>query len=206
MHTPKVFHETDLETIHGYIRAIRLGAVITPGAEPLVSHIPFVLEAGGPNGLLVGHLDAANPQLEALARGEPTLVVFQGPDAYVSPSWYGTHPRVPTWQYVAVHARGVPRMIRDADGLKALLERQARVFEPEGSPWCMDQVEAYIDRLVGAIAGFEIPIEALECQARLGQQNRPDDRARVRAKLAQGSLQDRRLAELMAPVSGETSQ
>jgi transcriptional regulator len=200
MHIPEVFRERDVATIHGYIRQIRLGAVISPGPELLVSHIPLIVEPGGPFGVLVGHLDRANPQVEALARGETTLVAFVGPDAYVSPSWYGTSPRVPTWQYVAVHARGRPRLVEEAEGLKALLERQARVFEPAGGSWRMEAVEGYVDRLVGAIVGFEIPIETLECQVRLGQQNNQDDRARVRDALRSGSLQDRRVADLMAPA------
>lgn len=83
---------------------------------------------------------------------------------------------------------------------------QARVFEPAGGSWRVEAVAGYVDRLVGAIVGFEIPIETLECQVRLGQQNNADGRARVREALRNGSLQERRVADLMAPPPGPTGE
>jgi transcriptional regulator len=199
MHIPDVFEETDRASIHDHIERIRLGSLIGPGSEPPVTHLPFILDrTRGPLGTLIGHMDGANPHLRALADGSEVLATFLGPDAYVSPSWYATRPRVPTWLYVAVHARGTVRMVGDHDGLKRILERQCETFEPADSGWRMGQVDDYVERLIGAIVGFEIEMAELHCQARLAQQNGAEDRARVRAALEGGTLQDRRTAELVA--------
>ncbi|MDE2488357.1 MAG: FMN-binding negative transcriptional regulator [Alphaproteobacteria bacterium] len=201
MHTPDVFNETDRDAVFDHIERIRLGALIGPAGH--VTHVPFILDRGrGGQGTLIGHMDAANPHARALADGGEALVAFVGPDAYVSPSWYATRPRVPTWLYVAVHARGRLRVIGDHDGLKSILERQCEVFEPADSGWRMAQVDGYVERLIGAIIGFEVEVTGLECQARLAQQNGAVDRARVLAQLQSGSLQDRRVAELMGREKG----
>jgi transcriptional regulator len=198
MHTPDVFRETDPPRIHDHIEQIRLGSLITTAPALQVTHAPFILDrARGPLGTLVGHMDGANPQARALAPGGGALATFLGPDAYVSPAWYASRPRVPTWLYVAVHVRGRLQPVTHHDGLKRILERQCAAFEAADSPWAMDQVDGYVERLIGAIVGFEIEIEALECQVRLAQQNGAEDRDCVRERLANGSLQDRRVAGLM---------
>jgi transcriptional regulator len=129
------------------------------------------------------------------------LVVFSGAHAYVSPSWYGQHPSVPTWNYVAVHAYGVPRVIEDPGRVRALLDRLVRTFEDgRPAPWRMDGLpDDYVSGMMRGIVAFEIPIDRLEGKAKLSQNRPASDRARVRAALsAEDDPLARALAELMA--------
>jgi transcriptional regulator len=128
------------------------------------------------------------------------LVVFSGAHAYVSPSWYAQHPSVPTWNYVAVHAYGVPRVIEDPGDVRALLDRLVRTFEDgRPTPWRMDALsDSYVDGMTRGIVAFEIPIARLEGKAKLSQNRPAGDQARVRAALAaEGDPLARAVAELM---------
>src|SRR5262249_20205539 len=142
-----------------------------------------------------------NPQWRLFAADRPVLVVFWGAHAYVSPSWYGKHPSVPTWNYVTVHAYGIPRGIEDAGRVRALLDRLGRTFgDGRAAPGRMDTLpDSYLDGMVRGIVAFEIPIDRLEGKAKLSQNRSADDRARVQAALrAEDDPLARTVAELMA--------
>ena len=114
MYIPAHFEASDVAWCHALIRrepfALLIGVDHT--GAPFATHLPVLLdESPAPRGTLLGHVARPNPQWELFAPDRPVLVVFPGAHAYVSPSWYGTHPSVPTWNYVAVHAYGVPRLI-----------------------------------------------------------------------------------------------
>ena len=128
------------------------------------------------------------------------LVVFPGAHAYVSPSWYAQHPSVPTWNYVAVHAYGVPRLIEEPERVRALLDRLVRTFEDgRATPWRMDSLsDTYLSGMMRGIVAFEIPIDRLEGKAKLSQNRPAGDQARVRAALAaEDDPMARAVAELM---------
>ena len=129
------------------------------------------------------------------------LVVFPGAHAYVSPSWYAQHPSVPTWNYVAVHAYGVPRVIEEPGRVRALLDRLVRTFEDgRATPWRMDSLsDTYLGGMMRGIVAFEIPIDRLEGKAKLSQNRPAGDQARVRAALAaEADPLAQAVAELMA--------
>src|SRR5687767_4420480 len=111
MYIPRAFQETRAEAIHDLIRAHSFGLLVSRQGETMeASHLPFLLDDGrGLHGTLVGHMARANPQWQALQEGAEALVIFSGPHAYISPSWYEIHPSVPTWNYATVHAYGTPR-------------------------------------------------------------------------------------------------
>lgn len=206
MFAPREFQEHDPAVLHAMIEEVRLGTLLTPGLPdatglpaPIVgSHIPFMLDrARGPNGTLIGHVDRRNTQWQVLAQGAEALVTFLGADSNVSAGWYGTSPRVPTWLYAAVHCYGRATMIQDADGLRRMVVELSAMMEPDGTPWAPSQVEAYIERLLAGIVGFEIPIDRIEGQVRLGQHNRPDDRRRLHVALSAGTPRQQRTAEAM---------
>src|SRR5207244_7026689 len=106
---------------------------------PFVTHQPLLYDReAGPHGRLLGHIARANPQWRHFAAGKQALAVFQGPHAYVSPTWYTVKPAVPTWNYAAVHAYGTPRLIEDEAAVRALLARLARTYEAGNPlPWSM---------------------------------------------------------------------
>lgn len=111
LYSPEAFVEADFGRLAAFLRNHAFGTLVSvrEGA-PMVSHLPLLFETeAGPRGRLLGHLARANPHAGSLAGGEPVLVIFQGPQDYVSPSWYATEGGVPTWNYAVVHAHGVAR-------------------------------------------------------------------------------------------------
>ncbi len=185
MYLPDHFKEDDPELLAAFLGEAPFGMLgsVADGV-PFVSHLPFLLERdGSAHGRLLGHMARANPQWRHFVAGGEALAVFQGPHAYVSPSWYAS-PGVPTWNYVAIHARGPIRLIEDADALEALIERQTRGQEAQRSPvWQPELSGERRARLLGMIVGFELEITELHGKFKLSQ-NRPlEDRQQVAAQL-----------------------
>lgn len=203
MYQPPAFKEERIETLHALIRAHPLGTLITAGASGLLANlVPFTLVNEGSNGTLRCHVARGNDQVEALRAGAETLVVFQGPEAYITPSWYPSkkdHGRVvPTWNYVVVQVRGTPRLIEDAAWIKAQITHLTSVHEGQrAKPWAVsDAPEPYIEGQVKAIVGVELPIAAIEGKWKASQ-NRPEaDRHGVEAGLLQEGITD--MAALVA--------
>jgi transcriptional regulator len=136
-----------------------------------------------------------------VAAGRPTLVIFSGAHAYVSPSWYAAHPSVPTWNYVAVHARGTGALVEDPEQVKTLLADLVRTFERAGpAAWSFDGLPAdYLAGMQRGIVAFEIPIERLEGKAKLSQNRDAVDQTRTRETLA---ASDDPLARAVAALMG----
>ena len=202
MYIPDAFAETDLDRLHGLIEAYDFGMLITTAEPaPLVSHLPFVLDrAGGPNGTLRSHMARSNPHWQSLS-GE-ALVVFRGPHSYVSPTWYEPDaPAVPTWNYAVVHAYGTPRIVDDADELRAQQERLVATHEAGRSPsWTMaGQPPAFIEAMLKGIVAFQIPIARLAGKFKLSQNRSVADQHRVAQALDASGFDDgQALARLMA--------
>ncbi len=202
MYIPDAFAETDVDRLHSLIEAYDFAMLITNGAPaPLVSHLPFVLDReSGPNGTLQAHMARSNPHWQSFA-GE-ALVVFRGPHSYISPSWYEPDaPAVPTWNYAVVEAYGTPRIVDDAQQLRAQQERLVATHEAGRSPsWTMaDQPPAYIDAMLKGIVGFEIPIARLEGKFKLNQNRSAPDRQRVAQALASGGSEDGQALSRLMP-------
>src|SRR5947209_3938936 len=124
VYLPPHFTETRLEVLLEHIERHDFGLLASHGPAGLIaSHIPFLIEREGADLHLHGHLARPNPQIDDLARGGEALTIFNGPHAYISPSWYASGPSVPTWNYVDVHAYGTVRLIEDAEWLLAMLRR-----------------------------------------------------------------------------------
>jgi transcriptional regulator len=200
MYVPQHFAESDPAALHAFIERYSFGLLVTQvDGVPFASHLPFLLDrAAGPHGTLMGHMARANPQWRHVA-GHTALAVFSGPHAYISPSWYETEHVVPTWNYTAVHAYGPVELVEDRDALLVIVERSVATFEAAmPNPWALDATGAFVDRLLGQIVGFRIPIERLEGKWKLSQ-NHPAERREkvVRALAAQGGEDARRVAEMM---------
>jgi transcriptional regulator len=140
-------------------------------------------EESGEFGTLRAHVARANPQWRHFEEGREALIVFQGPHAYISPSWYETQPAVPTWNYAAVHAYGVPQLL-DASGLKALLYTMVALYEGVGEEgWQFEMGAEYVEQMMRGIVGFEIPIARLEGKLKMSQNRSETDRRRVIERL-----------------------
>lgn len=187
MYIPKHFEEARTEVLHELIRRHPLGVLVVKTPEGLdANHIPFEIDAAvGPHGLLKCHVARANPVWRHLTADADVLVIFQGEDSYVSPAWYPTkqdHGKVvPTWNYVAVHAYGRPRVEHDAAWLRALVESLTNTHERgRADPWQVsDAPHDYIEKMLAAIVGIEIPIERIIGKWKVSQNRSADDRRGV---------------------------
>jgi transcriptional regulator len=189
MYVPRHFEVTDTAWCHALMRVQSFAMMVTAddAGAPFVTHLPMLLDVGrGALGTLRGHVARANPHWRYLAAGRPTLVVFAGAHAYVSPSWYATHPSVPTWNYVAVHASGTGSLVEDASRVKALLADLVHVYESAGGmAWSFESLpDDYVAGMQRGIVAFEIPIDRLEGKAKLSQNRDAVDQGRTRDALA----------------------
>jgi transcriptional regulator len=180
MYVPQLHKEESPDILHALIRSHPLGAWVTLGAGGLLAnHIPFMLDAqSGPKGLLRAHVARANPVWREMSATQPSLVMFQGPESYITPSWYPSKHQhgkaVPTWNYAVVHAHGLPRVVDDPAWLRGHLEKMTDSHEQgQALPWKVgDAPTDYIDRMVEAVVGIEIPIDTLTGKWKVSQ-NRP---------------------------------
>lgn len=187
MYLPRHFEETRVEVLHALIREYPLGTLVTLGADGLnANHIPIEIDPEpAPFGTLRGHVARANPVWRDSIADVEALVVFQGPTAYVSPSWYPskreTGKVVPTYNYAVVHAYGRLCSIEDPAWLRRFVERLTGRFESgRAEPWQVaDAPESYIDAQLRAIVGIEIPITRLLGKWKVSQNRSALDRAGV---------------------------
>ena len=204
MYQPHVFREERLQTLHSLIRAHPLATLITAGSGGLLANLlPFTLVDGGEKGILRAHIAKANDQVDALSSGAETLIVFQGPEAYITPSWYVSkreHGRVvPTWNYAVVQARGTPRVVDDPDWLRAQIRDLTATQEnTRSTPWNVsDAPEPFISGQIKAIIGVEIPISKIEGKWKVSQNRSAADRQGVEEGLRQEGVSEE-MARLVA--------
>ena len=202
MYTPSHFQSDDVPAMLALMQRHPFALLITPHAGQLhTSHLPFLLRSG-PNqyGLLEAHLARANPHGEALRAGAASLVVFRGPDAYISPRWYlDPAANVPTWNYAAVHVHGQPRVIDDPQRTLEIIGRLTDAHEARfENPWSVEEARPHAERLVPHVLAFELEIERLEGKFKLSQNRLAGDRAGVIRALAAGnSSADREMLAMM---------
>jgi len=192
MYLPAAFRQDNLGELHRQIHATPFALLASATAAGVqASHLPLLLEPGeGELGTLYGHFARANPHWRALHDGGEALAVFSGPDAYISPGWYpskAAHGKVvPTWNYIAVHARGPVQLIEERDSLLRIVSRLSDRHEAgRPQPWAVsDAPDDYLDAMLRAIVGFALPIRRLEGKWKLGQNRSPADQAGIRQGLA----------------------
>jgi len=192
MYVPKHFKEDDNAKLHEYIRDYGFGVLIVADEDGIeANHLPFHLscEEDDSPGTLQCHVARNNPVWQRLKDGSRVLAVFQGPDGYVSPSWYPSKAEtgrvVPTWNYLAVHAAGKARIVEDATWLKQHLTKLTNQHESGmKEPWQVDDApQDFTGRLVKAIVGIEIEIETLTGKVKASQNLPERNRAGVKAGL-----------------------
>jgi transcriptional regulator len=184
MYVPSHFQETRIEVLHQLIREHPLAVFVTLESQGLnANHIPFEIEPTfAPFGILRGHVARSNPVWRDFSKEVEALLVFQGPQAYVSPSWYATKKEtgkvVPTYNYIVVHAYGPLRVIEDRVWLRELVERLTNRHEAtRQEPWTITNApQDNIEKMLGAIVGIEIPITKLVGKWKASQNRPPMDR------------------------------
>ena len=190
MYIPEQFAETDLPTLHEFMRQHSFATLVTQqDGAPFASHLPLVLDSSsGTHGALLGHMARNNEQWRDFAAGTEVLVMFHGPHAYVSPAWYEPNPMVvPTWNFMAIHAYGVARVLPEEElvqTLHQLVDENEKAFS---SPWGLELTQAMRERMLGAIVGFEIKLSRIEGKFKLSQNRSAQDRKNVIAQLEQSA-------------------
>lgn len=155
--------------------------VTAVGAEPQLSHVPLQFDpADGPHGTLLGHMARANPHWRHFGDG-PSVAIFHGPHAYVSPSWYAEPAAaVPTWNYCVAHLHGTAELMDTDRDKRALLDTMVQRYEAaRAQPWSLQLEGRALEALLGAIVGFRLRIERVEAKFKLSQNRSVEDRERV---------------------------
>lgn len=196
VYLPPHFQGRDVRLACQLMREHPLAMLLTTGDDglPYVTHLPLVLEEREAGGLaLLGHLARPNPQWRHLAATPRARIVFRGPHAYLSPTVYPDLARVPTWNYLAVHATVQAHLIDQPAEKDALLKRLIAQHEPAYAQQWRDLGDAFQQKMLAGIVGFEFTVVALETKLKLNQ-HRPESHQRLHATYSAGGEDARALA------------
>jgi transcriptional regulator len=200
MYIPQAFGVTDQQILHEFIKSYSFATLVSiVEGKPFATHLPLLFDrTRSAHGALLGHVARANPQWHAFDGLREALAMFQGPHAYVSPSWYATAPAVPTWNYTAVHVYGVPQVIDDDQEFSNLLDKLIAFYETGmPKPWPGELPHDFRTNLMKGIVGFAMDIERIEGKFKLSQNRSREDQRRVVEHLGTSTDSvDRALGEL----------
>lgn len=212
MYVPRKFREDRVEVLHAAMLEIGAAAIVSQGPDgPIATHAPIEIDPEpAPWGTIRCHFARPNPHADTVAAGGELLLIFQGPQGYVTPNWYPskreTGKVVPTWNYVAIHAYGTAATFEDVESLRAHLGALTNRFEASSAvPWKVDDAPAdFIDGMCRAIIGVEIRLTRIEGKWKLSQ-NRPlhDRLGVINGLRAQGGDTNEKMAALAEAASGD---
>jgi len=180
MYVPQAFHVDDPNVVAAFMRKFEFAAVVTNSPSGLVaSHVPVLVRGNGTDMRVAGHLARANGHWKLMDGRAESMLIFSGPHAYISPSWYGgAGPAVPTWNYSVVHAYGRTMFRDDAAFLRDVVEQLTTLNESHrAEPWTTSRLPANAyEKMFGGIVGFEMAVERCEAKFKLGQNRSVPDR------------------------------
>jgi len=182
MYVPKDFR-IPLPLARAVMQRYSFATLVTAeSGAPVGTHLPILYRpAEGSLGKLAGHVAKANLQWKSFTESHQVLVIFQGPHAYVSPSWYKVQPSVPTWNYISVHAAGVARPVGDEGAVRRILADLVAAYDES---WKMSALtDDYIQGMTRQIVAFEIELTSIEGKFKLNQNRSAEDRVAVRKEL-----------------------
>jgi transcriptional regulator len=183
MYSPSYNRIDDKAELLAFLRANSFPILVTgTGGVLQASHLPVTIHSEGPQIVIDMHMAKNNPQWKEFFDDE-VMVIFAGPHAYISPRWYEDEERVPTWNYAAVHAYGVVKIISER---KAKYESQRRLIESLDPQWLpkFDALrQEYVDRMLEGIVNFAIPVTRLETRWKLSQNRGRQEMELIAAEL-----------------------
>lgn len=195
MYIPKNYREEDVQSVLAFLRENEFTTlVVNDGKRPVASHLLMeVVEEDG-NIMIFGHMSRANPLWKLLDPNREVLVIFQGPHAYISATWYN-HVNVPTWNYVSVHAYGKPELVTEHDEVYALLSRLVKRHEG-ASDYRMESLpQDFVEKEMKGVVAFKLDVTRLEAAYKLSQNRNDEDYKNIIIEL------ERREDELSAGVA-----
>ena len=184
MYSPSYNRLQDRAELLAFMRANNFPVLVTgTGGALQASHLPVMIGRTEPQLVLDMHMARNNPQWQEFFDDQEVMVVFSGPHAYVSPRWYEEKERVPTWNYAAVHAHGLPKLISDP---KAKHENQRRLVEAMDPQWlpAFDKLpQKYVTMMLEGIVNFEITVTRIETRWKLSQNRSKREMELIAAQL-----------------------
>lgn len=187
MYIPEEYKSEDRAEAISFIRQFSFGTLVTAVAQvPVATHIPFLVRPEGKELYLIGHMAANNEQHQLLEKGN-VLVIFQEPNAYISPKNYQSRQNVPTWNYMAVHIYGKVTPISGQENIKTLLEKTMETYEPGYMPQWHELDDDYKYDLMKGVAGFEIKVTDLQFVKKLSQDKSNQERKNIIQSLSSHS-------------------
>ncbi len=201
MYIPDAFHVSDPKKIGEIISSNSFATLVSKDGDSLfASHLPFLYKPDqGKKGSLTGHMAKANRHWQLFNQKEEALIIFNGPHAYISPKWYVAEVAVPTWNYATIHVYGIPKIMKTATELNAVLDETVEKHEAGSpNPWIPNLPVELQTKLHQAIVGFEIEITRIEAKFKLGQNRSMEDQKKMLQTLRDsGDAESIRLAKLM---------
>ncbi|MDG4730036.1 FMN-binding negative transcriptional regulator [Bacillus pumilus] len=196
MHVPSFFQMKDMEKIKSFIQSNSFATVVTTTDEkPIATHIPVSFHQVEDSYVITGHMAIGNPQWKRFEENEKVLVIFQGPHAYISSSWYEKE-AVPTWNYQAVHVYGKAVLLEKGELVKELTTMLETYESHREQPVLWDTLsDELLEKQMKGIVGFKIIIDEVQAAFKLSQNRHERDYAHIIEKLeAEGDLE---MAEAM---------
>lgn len=205
MYSPKHFQEHDEDNLIELIAQYPFASLITyAGSDIKVDHLPFYLEKKDNKKTLFSHIAKANPLWKSLKNGSEALIIFSGPNCYISPNYYPTKQEngrvVPTWNYVAVHVKGSIRFIHEDKSKLSLVSNLTNLHEAEQkAPWSVnDAPSSYIDKMLSAIVGIEIEVTSMLGKRKVSQnQSESNQQGVIKGLLSETDPHSHKMAELV---------
>lgn len=189
MYSPKHYITEDRTFLLGFMRRYNFATLVTSANEsPIATHLPFIIEENAETIILSSHMARANPQWKDFSKTD-ALVIFQEPHAYISPLWYESEESVPTWNYVAVHARGNVQIFDEEAKVFSILEKMIFAFDKNYLQRWKNLSFEFKSNLARAIVAFEIEVKNLEGKKKLNQSSSKADRENIIKNLALSSNQ-----------------
>ncbi|MCI0448558.1 MAG: FMN-binding negative transcriptional regulator [Chlorobi bacterium] len=204
MYIPKHFEENDRKKLVEFMKEYNFATLVNTAKKRYwATHLPFLIFEEGDNIILRAHIAKANPQWTNFKKSEEVLVIFHQPHSYISPSLYENKVSVPTWNYIAVHAYGVPEILPSVEQRIDLLQETFKVFEAKYKLQWDTLPEDYKNDLLSGIVAFEIKVTNLEGKFKLSQNRTEEDRERIIAHLSANDEKVRYdIAKFMSEIKG----
>ncbi|MFB7142374.1 FMN-binding negative transcriptional regulator [Gottfriedia sp. NPDC056225] len=200
MYVPKEFQEKDLQQLIAEMKKNGFGILLSNNNEAKIeaTHLPFIIHEEGEKLFLITHLAKPNPQWKSI-NGKECLIIFQGPHAYISATWYEEKNTVSTWNYTAIHAYGNVEAITDKDEMRQIVLMTTDYFEKgQAKPWKYEDHQEYVEKLLSGIVCLKIEVTELIGKKKLSQNHTMERRERVIAALQnEEKYSSKEIAELM---------
>ncbi|WP_144510840.1 FMN-binding negative transcriptional regulator [Bacillus sp. FJAT-22090] len=206
MYVPKYFKATDVNEISEFVQQNSFGTIVTTRkGKPIATHLPLSLSKIEEDYYITGHLAYGNPQWRTFENEEDILVMFQGPHAYISSSWY-EHENVPTWNYQAVHMYGSASIMNEEELQQELTRLLQKYEQHRENPVLWDTLSPQVlEKELKGIVGFKIKVKEIQAAYKLSQNRNEKDYHNIIEKLQEeDDLDSKQMAQLMAKKNRET--